>query len=507
MKRIYNFLLTLFALTLLLSCDEGFEEVNVDPTRSTDLNPVFLFSNAQLSSSLGANTIIYESAIVQHTMHPFLGVIAGGNVNQRNDNNTQSTWNQFYSTVIKPLSDVIAQTQDDPARSNLYNMARIWRGYAISILSDSYGDVPYTEAGLGFLEAVTLPKYDAQQEIYRNLIAEIEQATNALDATKTIEGGDLFYKGNIAQWKKLGFSLMLRLGMRLTKADAALAQSTVQKAFAGGVMLNSADNCLMRHSSTYNNPVSGLLTSTERANFYLHETFLNYLKSQNDPRLGVISILYGNPGLTPTDAAQTENTDPAMQLGMPMGFDNITLPKAPGFPGTAGAGYKYSQINRRSIADIDAPCFFITAGQTQLLLAEAAQRGWISGQALEYYRAGIRAHMDQFKEYDAISAIPASAISAFADNANLTGGSELDNIATQYWVASFLNAPEAFANWRRTGFPVLAPNPYPAKDIKGDFIRRLNYPPNERAVNVENYNAAVQRQGPDDLETRVWWDK
>ena len=72
-------------------------------------------------------------------------------------------------------------------------------------------------------------------------------------------------------------------------------------------------------------------------------------------------------------------------------------------------------------------------------------------------------------------------------------------------VASFLNGPEAFANYRRTGFPALAPNPYPGKEVA--FIRRLTYPNSEQSVNQTNFNAAVTAQGPDKLDTRVWWDK
>jgi hypothetical protein len=82
----------------------------------------------------------------------------------------------------------------------------------------------------------------------------------------------------------------------------------------------------------------------------------------------------------------------------------------------------------------------------------------------------------------------------------------MEQIGNQYWVASFLNGYEGFANFRRTGYPALTPNPYPGRDISGDFIRRLSYPDAEFSVNNANIQAAVQRQGPDNLDTRVWWD-
>jgi hypothetical protein len=160
------------------------------------------------------------------------------------------------------------------------------------------------------------------------------------------------------------------------------------------------------------------------------------------------------------------------------------------------------------MAKLTAPVYFVTAGQTNLLLAEAAQRGWITtGTAASYYTAGIRAHMEQLATYDAGSAVPASAIGEYLAANPLDPSRALEQINTQYWVASFLNGPEAWANFRRSGFPALAPNPYPGKTISGPFIRRLTYPNSEISVNPENLKAAVAAQGPDNLDTRVWWDK
>lgn len=83
----------------------------------------------------------------------------------------------------------------------------------------------------------------------------------------------------------------------------------------------------------------------------------------------------------------------------------------------------------------------------------------------------------------------------------------MQQIGTQYWIASFLNGSEAFANFRRTGYPALAPNPYRGKEITGPFIRRLSYPTSEVSINGRNVQAAVARQGADNQETRVRWDK
>jgi hypothetical protein len=201
MKKIHSLLALTLLVTVLSSCDKGFEEINRNPVQSTTIDPIYLFSNAQFSTSLTAQTLFYEEAIVQQIITPFTGVNAGGNVNQDVRANTMVTWNTFYTGPIKLLADVIAKTKDDPTRSNLYNMARIWRAYVFQVLVDSYGDVPYKESGLAYLSNINLPKYDTQQDIYNDLITELDAATTALDATKKIEAGDLFYGGNIARWE------------------------------------------------------------------------------------------------------------------------------------------------------------------------------------------------------------------------------------------------------------------------------------------------------------------
>jgi hypothetical protein len=142
-----------------------------------------------------------------------------------------------------------------------------------------------------------------------------------------------------------------------------------------------------------------------------------------------------------------------------------------------------------------------------IVLAEAKQRGWITTTTTvkEFYDAGVTLHMQQMASYDAASAIAPGDISNYLTNNPFEPARALEQIGTQYWIASFLNGPEAFANYRRTGFPALAPNPFPGKEVA--FIRRLTYPNSEQSVNAINLNAALSRQGADKLDTRVWWDK
>jgi hypothetical protein len=246
------------------------------------------------------------------------------------------------------------------------------------------------------------------------------------------------------------------------------------------------------------------LNGTEGANFYLTSTFVNHLKDTDDPRLSSIAVRYKGATSGPTQQPEIATTDPDDQVGMPMGNDNSTIGAVATNLGLASF-YDFSQADRRRVMKLSAPYFMVTAAQTQLLLAEARHRGWINtGDAAAYFEAGIRQNMEQMALFDAASAVSADAINTYVAANPFEAADALEQINTQYWIAAFPNGPEVFANYRRSGFPALAPNPYPGKEV--DFIRRLTYPVSEGSVNEANLQAAIQRMGPDALNTRVWWD-
>ena len=511
MKKIIAYCFLIVSITGL-SCVKKLEEVNVNTVNPTSLDPVLLLNNAIINTSFPTKTVIYETSIVQQMVTPNGGVLAGGNFNQDSRDITgPPTWAVYYQNVIKYTHDVISKTKDLPARSNLYNMARIWQAYAFMILTDTYGAIPYTEGGAGLTDQIFFPKYDQQVDIYPKLIQEFTEASAALNASVTVESSDILYAGNIAKWKKFGYSLLLRAGMRLSKVDAAKAQAVVQAAFTGGVITANADNAYMRHDPNYQNPIGNMLNSTEAANWYLVKSFVDTLKNNNDPRLSAIAIRYKGATSGPGQTVDKGTTAPTDQIGMPMGYDNGTIGPRATADGLASF-YDYSQVDRRRMAKTAAPMFFVTAGQTQLLLAEARLRGWISsGSADQYFSDGIKAHMDQLVTYDPGSAVSVTARDEYIANHPLVAGREMEQINTQYWIASFLNGPEVFANFRRTGYPSLTPNPYGQPnnpDVpNGTFIRRIGYPTSELSVNTANVNAAIAVMGPDKLSTRLWWDK
>ena len=510
MKKIVNYSLLISLLLFAASCEKGLEGLNKNKTSATSVDPALLLNNAVINVSFPTRSVLFDIGIVQQIVTPNGGVLAGANFNQ--DSRDQAgIWSAYYQNVIKYTRDAIVKTKDIPARSNLYNMSRIIQAYAFMILTDEFGNIPFTEGGIGYSDQVFFPKYDLQQDIYTKIIQELTEASAALSTSAAIETADVLYTGNIGKWKKFGYSLLLRAGMRLSKVDVAKAQATVQAAVAGGVILLNDDNAYLRHDANYVQPIGNMLNTTEAANFYLAKPFVDQLKNTSDPRLSAIAIRYKGATSGPGQTVAIGTTNAGDQIGMPMGFDNGTIVARATADGLASF-YDYSQVDRRRMVKTTSPVFFVTAAQTKLLLAEARFRSWVTtGTTAEYYADGIGANMDQMVTYDPLSAVSASARNEYIAANPLVSGAELEQINTQYWIASFLNGPEAFANFRRSGFPLLTPNPYgqPTNpDVpNGTFIRRLTYPTSELSVNATNVNTAIAAQGPDKLSTRVWWDK
>lgn len=516
MKNITNILISAICIILVSSCNKGFDKLNINPNNPTELDASFLFTNAEFSTY--AAIMETEPTVVQQFINPFTGITSAFNFNQVNQTYTAQRWNAEYTGTntgattsagpVQLLAQILSQLKGNTTRSNLYNEARILKAYQFMMLVDTYGNVPYSEAGQAYLSNILTPKYDNQVAIYTDLVNELTSATAALDPAKDIVKADVFYGGNVAQWKKLGYSLLLRIGMRYSKVDAAKAQSIVQTAFAGGVMTSNADNCYLKYTTTFVNPVSQNL-STLTNTYYLAAPFVNQLKNSGDPRLKFIAGKYANPAAAATTVPDTTS---ANQFGMPIGYNSATLPNAPGFRGANGSGYNYSQINYPIFGNLTAPQFFVTYAQTQLLLAEAAFRGWLTGgsSADVYYANGIRAAMDQWTTYNASAVIPLSTENAFINNPvnAYTPANALNLINTQYWIASWGNGAEAWANFRRSGFPALSPNTIAGQNITGGFVRRYVYPTMELSANLANYQAAVaDLGGADNMDTRIFWDK
>ena len=514
MKKISCLIIPLAAALCFVSCTKGFEAKNQNPYAITTIDPGLLFTGAERNMNIGSWD--GEQTIVQQYINAYnAGATAGFQFNLDIDGYSNDRWGA-YTGVIKPLVQIISIVKNDPASKNLYAMARIWKAFAFMTLVDTYGDVPYSEAGKAYLEGITSPKYDKMADIYADLYTELKTATAALSASNEYVSSDLFFGGKtgtlaaqVTHWKKIGYSLMLRLGMRYSKLDVAKAASIAQEAFAGGVILSNSDNVVVtQYNGTTPNGFSNLQRNISPYFYYLAEPFVTQLKSTADPRLKYIGASYANP----TTISTTPDTTTANQYGFPIGYDAVTFLTAPGSRGAKGGGLNYTQLNYNVMVSTVAPAIFITNAQTQLLLAEAKFRGWITSSttAQQYYEAGVRAAMDDWSLFPGTFS---PAVSDADKNGYLlhpaiayNDANALKLINTQYWIECMTNGAEGFANWRRSGFPVLQPNMY-NNNLNGGFVRRMAYPNAEQAQNTANYNAAVASMGADDLVHRVFWDK
>ena len=508
-NRILLFLLPLWGMAGLSGCDQGFDDINTNKVNPTSLASPLVLNKAIISTTYldGFGTLgmlTYNFGIVQQIITPYGSSLSGANYDQNNNANTPLVWVNFYRNVLKQIVAVLEQTKGDPLQVNTYNAARIWKAYVFMVLTDTYGDVPYFEAGQGYTTEIITPKYDAQQAIYKDILKELEEASAALTTAQAPITTDILYGGEVAKWKKLGYSLMLRAAMRHTKIEPATAETYVKKAVAGGVFAANADNSVIRHTAIWNNYVANHLAAREKTNFYLAAPFVNYLKTNNDPRLPIFAVRYVGAKGGQEQVSARATSDPAQQIGMPMGYNDVTINTVLTANNVASL-WDFTQVNLTTVLKLDAPEFHITYAQVQLLLAEAAQRGWVPGPVADYYQRGIRANLEQMASYGAT--VPEASIKAYIDSQPLVAAKAVEQINTQYWVASFLDGTEAFANFRRSGFPALTKNPYPGSEVKGDFIRRMPYPDSEIVVNSGSLNEAIKRQGPNTLDTRVWWDK
>jgi hypothetical protein len=526
MKRFHISILVLGFITLLSACTKNFEALNTDQSKSGESSgvPEYNFSRALLeytgNSDFSYDTwrvnIIYCAMMTQQ-----LSTTTGwytGDKYLLDQGYAGSAMEKAYPDQVKYITDVIRVTKTDTFNVNLYNMARISRVLIFQRLTDLYGDIPYSEAGLGYSQQIYAPKYDAQKDIYTDMLNELSEAASALSPDKAVPGiGDLIYNRSgknasavsVAAWKKLAYSLMVRVAMRLTKVDAVTAQKYVEEAYKGGTMQSNADNAYIVHSTaggrTTVNRTSNILSGEWNAEANVGEaclsnTFVDFFRTNNDPRLQYL-------GMVPFD----NSTDSAKQLGQPNGYDvnGATSPtditKAPNWPKDQK---KYSVLNPSVFLKLDGPTFLVSYAQTELLLAEAAKRGWAVGtDAATHYANGVTAAMQQFSQYDASANITSSAISTYLAAHPYGDADGYNQINTQYWAASMLDWYEVWFNWRRSDYPALTPVVYTGNATGGTIPRRMVYPASEASSNPTNYQEAISRQGSNTLTTRVWWDK
>ncbi|WP_026302484.1 SusD/RagB family nutrient-binding outer membrane lipoprotein [Psychroflexus tropicus] len=480
MKPIQVYLLLIMSL-LALSCTEDFEDINDNPNAPQEVSPEFLLTN-----------VIFEQ-INEHTYNQGLRLnnyLAQFNADvefERIDRYELGSNSGYWDMIYGLLTD-LESMKELPGYNEAYDgVAEIYKVYLFSQLTDMWGDVPYTEA-IQFDELNFTPVYDTQEEIYTNsddgLLARLEAAAFQLENTSESISGDIMFDNDLNQWIRFANSLQVRFRLRISNRLTDFTKLQ-ELADGGQLMQSNADNAVVPYLSAAPNQFP-LFNASEGIyqGLKMSETVENQLKEWDDPRLGVFfkptpkSVLVGAPEFKGLQNGLS--TQSISENGVDLNDLSILSDRFRAMPNGVDAQIMlYSEV--------------------QFALAEATERGFISGNANTYYQNAIEAHFDYYG-----ATVPDDYFMREAVALNGSTEDNLEKILTQKWLSLFMIGHEAWFNVRRTGIPELTPGP---DNFNNDrYPVRYLYPESEQAVNKENYETAVERIGGDNINSTNWWE-
>ena len=550
----YITIITMACALFFASCsDEYMENMNTDPSKAATIDPNAQLTTAQLQTygDLSMMEIYrnYHYAFTQQLMGCWNTTNYGGR--HTLDNNEMSRiWTSFYTQSLKNIIDAQYRTAEDAEKVNINSVLRIYRVYLMSIITDTYGDAPFSEAGLGFLEGKFNPKYDKQEDIYNTFFLELEDAVNKIDPTKDKVTGDLIYAGDVTKWQQLANSLRLRFAMRISNVNPTKAQTEFENALAanGGVITDASSDALIKYmtiafsfgqeaySDYRGNSLSQLLFGNDPANnpSYLCSTFFNQLRQSGDPRTFKISRCYYDGLMSATSPDnRVDITQEMIEKGIdfsprnpgayswepwPTGYDSdICAELAVNNPSvTATMAREVEPKLANNFLKSDNPGVVMTSAEVKFLMAEATVKKWNVGSvsAEDLYKQGVRAAMDFLTDNYGCTATTDAEFDAFIQGRGTFGHTDnqkLEAINTQAWILHFTNPAECWANVRRSGYPKLKS---PAEYGFGQYLTggteipvRLCYPVLESSYNKKSYNEAIERMGgTDNWHSLLWWD-
>ena len=550
----YITIITMACALFFASCsDEYMENMNTDPSKAATIDPNAQLTTAQLQTygDLSMMEIYrnYHYAFTQQLMGCWNTTNYGGR--HTLDNNEMSRiWTSFYTQSLKNIIDAQYRTAEDAEKVNINSVLRIYRVYLMSIITDTYGDAPFSEAGLGFLEGKFNPKYDKQEDIYNAFFLELEDAVNKIDPTKDKVTGDLIYAGDVTKWQQLANSLRLRFAMRISNVNPTKAQTEFENALAanGGVITDASSDALIKYmtiafsfgqeaySDYRGNSLSQLLFGNDPANnpSYLCSTFFNQLYNSGDPRTFKISRCYYDGLMSATSPDnRVDITQEMIEKGIafsprdpgayswepwPTGYDSdICAELAVNNPSvTATMAREVEPKLANNFLKSDNPGVVMTSAEVKFLMAEATVKKWNVGSvsAEDLYKQGVRAAIDFLTDNYGCTATIDAEFDAFIQGRGTFGHTDnqkLEAINTQAWILHFTNPAECWANVRRSGYPKLKS---PAEYGFGQYLTggteipvRLCYPVLESSYNKKSYNEAIERMGgTDNWHSLLWWD-
>jgi len=366
------------------------------------------------------------------------------------------------------------------------------KSWMYAMLTDLYGNVPYSEAASA-KDGNYFPLYDKQEDIYNGVLADLKKANDIINTTNEVISGDILFGGDLLKWKKFANSLRIRYLMRISdRRDISTdLKQIIENTETYPIFEDNSDNAQLTYNKAYPNQFP-LHTSRVGSfdEFRLSKHFCDTLLLLADPRLKVFA--------RPTAATEDTIQEYQVYAGIPNGLDDVT---ALTFNGGA---QNISRIGKLFYEDAItetgikvAKGSIMTYAELQFILAEAAKKGLIASPAQTYYENGIKAGFEMFA-CDLPTGYLTSLYVAYDDN------HALEQIGLQKWIAFYFNGLEAWSDWRRTGIPIINPGPSNLNDNKVPV--RFVYPLTEQSLNEENRQKAIEVQGADNINTRVWFD-
>ena len=452
----------LLVVFVVSSCDvlEFDDSLNKSPNLPSDPSPTQLIANAMLSlpGLSSSPTGEYRAQYLSKVQYPSETLYPEGGTS-------------FYGWYQGPLIN-LEVARNNAATENQKAVATILQSYFFWNITDRWGDIPYSQALQG--NDKFTPAYDTQEAIYDSLFTALKSAGSQLETSGSLSS-DIMYGGDMEKWRKFSNTVRLLMALRLSEVAPQKAQQEFNAALDDGVMASNADNFTFAHLASTNGQnywYGQIALPPIREWWGLTENLVERMGPVNDPRLPV----YGN-----------ETRDGGGYVGVTYGEqDDI---------GTE----KYSLLGSGIYAQ-DAPVYLVTYAEILFAKAEAAERGWIAEDAASNYNMAIRNSIEQWTgSTDGADAFLSQPEIAY-DPSN-----GLEAIINQKYVHLFMHGYQAWAEWRRTGYPDNLVEP------QGNAIpMRQSYTSDEALNNTENYEEANQRQfGSKDKNSiygHVWWD-
>lgn len=484
-----NILVAFVCSLFLTSCTKNFMELNTDPNSSEKALPEYLMARAltQTVTNNMSRTRTLTNELMQVTVNTLVETDRIFRYDIANSV-SEAPWNNWFLQLTNFKDMYKSAPEGYAGNEKLINsfkgISLICQAWVYSMITDTYGDIPYFTSNLGGTSGIFTPKFDRQKEIYLDLFERLEEANELLSNASNIKAtSDPVYKGNISYWRKLGNSLYLRLLLRASYKEEV--QDFVFEKIREIVETNKANYPLIS-----SNDESAILRWTGVAPYaspYVTLTDAQW-KQPKAASFFVDKLLYYNDPCIDAWLAKHNGE----YEGIPSGY---TVGQTPEGRSTLAATLKSSPLTGN----------IMNYGEVQLILAEIAARELVTsaaGTAQSFYNAGVTARITLWGKSSSAASTYLTNPNVAWDNA-LSLDEKMEKIHYQKYLTLLYTDIQAWAEYRRTGHPVLPKGP----GLMNDAIMptRLYYPSSVQASNPANYKEAVDIQGPDNLKTLTWW--